>query len=165
MKQTLFIGAIASVLTLNNAMATGENTVTSKSYVDAQDATKQNIIPVNSASISTKGGNISVPNALVMSPDTTPGVIGERGIWDDELSENSTFTAVITGSSSISIDESVDFDLLRLGGDLIPTARIISQAGVNSLASKQDKMTCAGWPDSVAVADRTDDNCWLWYKN
>lgn len=29
--------------------------------------------------------------------------------------------------------------------------------------TKQKKKVCAGWPDSVAVADRTDANCWLWY--
>ena len=33
------------------------------------------------------------------------------------------------------------------------------------IATRQAKMTCAGWPDSVAVADRTDENCWLWNKN
>jgi len=33
------------------------------------------------------------------------------------------------------------------------------------IATREAKMTCAGWPESVAVADRTDANCWLWQRN
>ena len=42
-KSYIFAGIIAAI-TIGNAMATGENTVTSKSYVDAMDATKQDKI-------------------------------------------------------------------------------------------------------------------------
>ena len=33
---------------------------------------------------------------------------------------------------------------------------------VTAMNTKQTKKTCAGWPDNIAVADRTDSNCWLW---
>ena len=42
-KSYIFAGIIA-VITMGNAMATGENTVTSKSYVDARDELKQDKI-------------------------------------------------------------------------------------------------------------------------
>ena len=42
-KSYIFAGIIAAI-TMGNAYATGENTVTSKSYVDAMDATKQDKI-------------------------------------------------------------------------------------------------------------------------
>ncbi len=37
-----------------------------------------------------------------------------------------------------------------------------SIANVTLVETKQKKKVCAGWPDYVAVADRTDANCWLW---
>ena len=71
MKQALFIGAIASVFTLN-AFATS-STVTSKDYVDAQDALKQNKIPVT-------GTNSATPGDTVVTYTSTAGTIGERRI-------------------------------------------------------------------------------------
>jgi hypothetical protein len=38
-------------------------------------------------------------------------------------------------------------------------------ATIAAVDTREAKMTCAGWPESVAVADRTDANCWLWNKN
>ncbi len=43
------------------------------------------------------------------------------------------------------------------------SAKIPTMAGVATYA--QAKMTCAGWPESVPVNQRTDANCWLWNKN
>ena len=86
-------GAIASVLALN-AFATS-STVTSKDYVDAQDALKQNKIPAT-------GTNASTPGDTVVTYTTTGnGVIGERGIfsdyteydWDDGTDEDKLVTA------------------------------------------------------------------------
>ena len=34
---------------------------------------------------------------------------------------------------------------------------------ITALDTRQKKRVCAGWPDNVAVADRTNANCWLWY--
>jgi hypothetical protein len=38
-------------------------------------------------------------------------------------------------------------------------------ATIAAVDTREAKMTCAGWPESVAVADRTDANCWLWQRN
>lgn len=135
MKQALFIGAIASVLTLNNAMATGENTVTSKSYVDAQDATKQDIISMPGAE-----GFIMIYDGI--DEETGQSMFNAREMYPD-----------------VSLDQ-WDGTGKQTGG-MIPNVDSVWLA----LQDRQAKMTCAGWPDSVAVADRTDANCWLWNKN
>ena len=71
------IGAIASVLTINSVMAAGENTVASKSYVDARDDLKQDLIPRS-------GANSSTPGSTVVTYTDAEGEIGERGIYDGE---------------------------------------------------------------------------------
>ena len=82
MKQALFIGAIASVLAFN-AYATS-STVTSRDYVDVQDALKQNKIPAT-------GTNASTPGDTVVTYTTTGnGVIGERGIYAGNRYNEST---------------------------------------------------------------------------
>ena len=70
----LAFGAIASVITINSVLATS-STVTSKDYVDAQDALKQNKIPAT-------GTNASTPGDTVVTYTSTAGTIGERGIFD-----------------------------------------------------------------------------------
>ena len=76
-KSYIFAGIIAAI-TMGNAYATGENTVTSKSYVDAMDATKQNKIPI-------AGTNASEPGESVVTYTDTAGTIGERGIFDPSI--------------------------------------------------------------------------------
>ena len=75
MKQASFIGAIASVLSIN-AYATS-STVTSKDYVDAQDALKQDTIPEAGVNADENGGGESV-----VTYTDAEGVLGERGICD-----------------------------------------------------------------------------------
>ena len=70
----LAFGAIASVITINSVLATS-STVTSKDYVDAQDALKQNKIPAT-------GTNASTPGDTVVTYTSTAGTIGERGIFN-----------------------------------------------------------------------------------
>ncbi len=76
MKRTLLFTAIMSILTLN-AYATS-STVTSRDYVDAQDALKQNTIPA-------AGTNASTPGDTVVTYTSTAGTIGERGIYDEDI--------------------------------------------------------------------------------
>ena len=102
MKPALFIGAIASVLALN-AFATS-STVTSKDYVDAQDALKQNKIPA-------AGTNASTPGETVVTYTTTGnGVIGERGIFDFETGYDDENGGVVSGHEG---------DLVT-AGDIVP---------------------------------------------
>ena len=80
-KSYIFAGIIAAI-TMGNAYAdkgdpgeNGEHTVTSKSYVDAMDALKQNKIPAT-------GTNASTPGDTVVTYTDTAGTIGERGIYN-----------------------------------------------------------------------------------
>ncbi len=70
----LTIGAIASILTINSVFATS-STVTSRDYVDTQDALKQNKIPATGTNAATPG------DTVVTYTQTGNGTIGERGIY------------------------------------------------------------------------------------
>ena len=74
-KSYIFAGIIA-VITMGNAMATDENTVTSKSYVDAQDATKQDLIDTDMVSIEVDK-NVVVDVPALVSYDDTNGLTGD----------------------------------------------------------------------------------------
>ena len=81
----LTFGAIASILTINSVFAT-TSTVTSKDYVDAADALKQNKIPAT-------GTNAATPGSTVVTYTGTAGQIGERGIiagWENYDYANGT---------------------------------------------------------------------------
>ncbi|MBO4700767.1 MAG: hypothetical protein J5620_03400, partial [Alphaproteobacteria bacterium] len=79
MSKVLLFGAIASVLTLNAFAETTTSTVTSRNYVDAQDALKQNKIPE-------AGTNYDEPGVSVVTyTEDGNGTIGERWICDSEL--------------------------------------------------------------------------------
>ena len=81
MKQALFIGAIASILTINSVIA--DTTVTSRNYVDTQDALKQDKITAGTT------GNVVTYNGT----QNGQAQFSERGIfnfetdWDDENGE------------------------------------------------------------------------------
>ena len=75
----LSIGAIAFVLTISAFAETTSSTVTSRNYVDAQDALKQNKIPE-------AGTNYDEPGVSVVTyTEDGNGTIGERWICDSEL--------------------------------------------------------------------------------
>jgi hypothetical protein len=51
-------------------------------------------------------------------------------------------------------------------GSLTNGTNIATIAAVDTaMNTREAKMTCAGWPDDVPVADRGNSNCWLWAKN
>ena len=85
----LTFGAVASVLTIN-AFATS-STVTSRDYVDAQDALKQNKIPAT-------GTNASTPGDTVVTYTDTAGTIGERGICNDPDEDDCNDGDLVTNS-------------------------------------------------------------------
>ena len=118
MRQALFIGAIASVLALN-AFATS-STVTSKDYVDAQDALKQNKIPAT-------GTNASTPGDTVVTYTSTAGTIGERGIYDDwnvsienSLQDNLVTAGVLLDATD-EIYDYVDDEISNIPAPELPT--------------------------------------------
>ena len=205
-RNTTFIFAGIMSAIIGNAFAAGENTVTSKSYVDAQDALKQDKIPVSSLTVDDgQHTQIAVPNTLVLSPTTIDGAISEIGVFDEDFYDNllwgddpslydifqyHEYKNMIP--SVWAVKEAIDsaFDMLPTGapgnvvtydpsggiGGSVATANAPTYtngtltngsniATIAAVDTRQAKMTCAGWPDSVPVNQRTDANCWLWNKN
>jgi hypothetical protein len=201
----IFAGIMSAII--GNAFAAGENTVTSKSYVDAQDALKQDKIPVSSLTAeSGQKTQIAVPNTLVLSPTTIDGAISEIGVFDKdfydnllwvddptlyELFQNPDYINMIPSAWTVkeAIESAfgillptgapgnvVTYDLSGGIGGSVATANAPTYtngtltngsniATIAAVDTRQAKMTCAGWPESVPVNQRTDENCWLWNKN
>ena len=88
-KKPLFIGAIASIITINSVF--GDTTVTSRQCVDNQDEAlyneldgiKQDIIPAAGTNADRNGGGVSIVTYTLAD-----GALGERGICDAEADEN-----------------------------------------------------------------------------
>lgn len=73
MNKKFLFGAIASVIAINSVFA--DTIVTSKNYVDAADALKQNKIDATGANFT---------NGSVVETTSTPGVVTQRGIFNPE---------------------------------------------------------------------------------
>lgn len=108
----ILAGIIAAITT--NAMATGENTVTSKSYVDAQDALKQDLIDTDMVTFS-NGKGLSVELPALVSYDDTNGLTGDTvGLVKSDSMGNYSYdvlgTFVVTGdwwNSMVATDNTV----------------------------------------------------------
>ena len=133
MKHTTFVFAGIISAIIGTAYAVGENTVTSKSYVDAMDATKQGIIPVT-------GTNASTPGTTVVTYTGTAGTIGERAIFDYETGWDEGWVA--EGHE----DELVTAEAM---------GEVVSDVVITEISNMQDgqepvrvvKTTCANSPD------------------
>ena len=135
MKQALFIGASASVLSINAFAETTTSTVTSKNYVDAQDALKQNKIPVT-------GTNSATPGTTVVTYTGTAGTIGERGIFNKDTDYDWDNHSVESGHE----------------GDLVTAGDVMPELDHLSGVYQIDKYC----EEYVANAAQTDENCLLW---
>ena len=128
----LTFGAIASILSINSVFAT-TSTVTSKDYVDAADALKQNKIPAT-------GTNASTPGSTVVTYTGTAGTIGERGICNDPEEDDCNDGDLVTNSL---LNSAMDW----VAGELeMPETTVTYK-------------TCTRWADGAA---HTDANCLLW---
>ena len=172
MKRTLLFTAIASILTLN-AYAIS-STVTSKGYVDARDALKQDLIPSKNVTTTIDGNEVDVPSIVLYPADgENAGTIGETGFvsvdvtdakkeelierYDDDVdSEYSGYTAWLDAEA-------------RKGGvaEYAVSGATLAYAMHILDTKKTDPMVCAGWPDGATQYDatHTDENCWLWNKD
>ena len=185
MKQALFIGAIASVLTLN-AFA-DPVTVTTQDYVDTADALKQNKIPVT-------GTNSATPGDTVVTYTSTAGTIGERGILSDYDNYDSTTDSnkLVTASILDEVWDSIDAvyeDMPNLPNGTAGTVPVYNDDGelgseergiydgsttYNSSTDGDKLMTASalGAFEKTATkkacylymdgAEETDENCLLW---
>lgn len=132
MKRTLLFTVIASVLT-TGAYATS-STVTSKDYVDTQDALKQNTIPAT-------GTNSATPGDTVVTYTDTAGTIGERGICDDSTENGCNGGDLVTSN--------------ELGNVVVYVKNQIQNLPETTVTYK----TCTEW---IAGQSHTDANCILW---
>ena len=138
----LTIGAIASIITT----ATFANQVlTSQTYVDNQDALKQNKIPAT-------GTNASTPGSTVVTYTSTAGTIGERGIFNPATGIDINTGDVASGHEG---------DLLT-AGDIMPIINSMFDSMLTYDALSETTVTyktCTRWADGAA---HTDANCLLW---
>ena len=164
----LTIGAIASILSINSVFAT-TSTVTSKDYVDAADALKQNKIPAT-------GTNANTPGSTVVTYTDTAGAIGERGIWEGFLPDaDSDLVAVgaLQGDANTVIvrdilglplgargiyDGSTTYDS-STDADKLVTASVVQNVSDNMPRTTVAYKTCTEW---VAGMPHSDNNCLLW---
>ncbi len=187
MKQALFIGAIASILTINSVIA--DTTITSKNYVDAQDALKQDKITAGTT------GNVVTYNGT----QNGQSQFSERGIFDFATGlddENGTvvsghegdlldagtivpalidMTTALSGSSGMVAgygangrldasaargvyDGSTTYDS-STDADKLVTASVVQDVANNIPTTTTTNKVCTEW---VAGQSQTDENCVLW---
>ncbi len=133
MKQALFIGAIASILTINSVLADTTSTVTSRGYVDAAVATKQNKIDATGANFT---------NGSVVETTGTDGVVTQRGIFNYDTDYDWDNHTVEQGHED----------------DLVTAESVMPQLDYLSGVYQIDKY-CVEY---VENATNTDENCLLW---
>ena len=160
----LTIGAVASVLTLNAFADTTSSTVTSKNYVDAQDALKQDIIaghptgryPNSVVTDTTTDGTIDKRVVLAVNN----GFRGDVDMWGSALYQGQLVDLLTDQAENVGLTA----DDLKGG---VVSAGVLDTAfgaALSYINYKQTKKVCVGWPDGTTVADatHTDANCWLW---
>ena len=130
-KSYIFAGIIAAI-TMGNAYATGENTVTSKSYVDAQDALKQDKITAKTT------GNVVTYNGT----ENGQTKFDEVGIYNGSSQYNS----------------STDSGKLITAGTVANMATAIESITIpdNKLTCYNDKDGCTLWQISEGTVALTD---------
>lgn len=171
MKRTLLFTAIASILTLN-AYATS-STVTSKGYVDARDALKQDLIPSKNVTITIDGNEVDVPSIVLYPADgENAGTIGETGFVsvDVTYAKQDELERYDDDADSEFIDYKEWLNREASGGGVAEYAvsgATLAYAMDLVNRKKTDPMVCAGWPDGATQYDatHTDENCWLWNKD
>lgn len=136
--------------------------ITSRTYVDNQDATKQNKIPV-------AGTNAATPGDSVVMYTDTAGTIGERGIFDYTDSTHYSDHAVVTGHEDDLVPAAaygnLENQLVSIQGDISDIETSISNVSgtipdlSNLTQTTITTKTCVEWVDG---ASQTDANCLLW---
>ena len=157
-KSYIFAGIIA-VITMGNAMATDENTVTSKSYVDAQDALKQDLIDTDMVSIEVDK-NVVVDVPALVSYDDTNGLTGDT----IGLVQSDTFGVYDYG------DQDTWWWQRGRSDNWVPSIRAIGglyDKLTSDISLKQDRIPRNGYAiDGVTYNDNnySDTHSWLNYN-
>ncbi len=138
------MGAVMSAITNGTPKITWSATQTAavNNYSTTFNGTTNNWVAADSGKL--VDGNV-LANAVALKQNKVPaGIAGNVVTY--------TGTAGMVGSVA-TYDGSTTY-AAATDANKIATAAFVE--------TKQKKKVCAGWPDDVAVADRTDANCWLW---
>lgn len=154
MKRILLFGAIASVF-MTGAFATS-STVTSRDYVDAQDALKQDVIPGAGVNLDENG-----IGETVVTYTNEAGALGERGIFDINNDYDYQNHQIESGHEDDILPANAYADLESWVSNIennvsqIPTVPDLSNLTLTTVSDE----TCISW---VPNAAQTDENCLLW---
>ena len=167
MKRTFLFATIASILSINAYAVSA--TVTSKDYVDAADATKQDKLPSKNVTTTIDETEMDVPSIVLYPADgENAGNVGEIGFVSKEIADAKSEELQIDESGG---DYSQTYSLYegwlsspsgksgRNVGDYAVSGATLAYAMRILYNLKADRMLCVGWPDGV---EHTDENCWLW---
>ncbi len=146
-KSLIFAGIFAAILG-NNAFATGENTVTSKSYVDAMDATKQDKITAKTS------GNVVTYNGTDKNGQAR---FDERGIYDGvvDYTDNDADSLITAGAVQGQIDASVtnmNNQITNINNQL--NAQTLEPIGVSSLTCANQECTLYQVTTNAGIAHK-----------
>ncbi|MBO7509532.1 MAG: hypothetical protein J6T57_04635 [Alphaproteobacteria bacterium] len=181
MQKSLLLAVIATLCAgAAYAVPNTASVVTSKSYVDTAVAEKQAKIPGKEST-----------NIALTYPSTTGGTPGERTIYDS-VGTSTSDTGLVTRGAVVSALQNKQDTIT--GGTSGSVAVYNSSGGIsgnskgiynstNAYSGQTTYLTqadhvntaiknglnqhlsCAGWPDSIPVAERTDANCWTYRMN
>ena len=164
----LTFGAIASIIVINSVVA--DTVVTSRGYVDAEVAKKQDKLPSKNVTTIIDETEMEVPSIVLYPADgENAGNVGEIGFVSKEIADAkaeelqlgeggdyvekySLYEGWLSSPSGKSGRDVGDYAVS--GATLANAMRILYNL-------KADRMLCVGWPDGV---EHTDENCWLWEK-
>ena len=170
----IFVAITAVMLGFSDAIA--GTTLTSKDYVDTAVAAKQPKISGTNGSAITYGASAGAYNerAIVTSVGTdtaattlpTAGAVvkGLNGKQEAIAGGTSGNLVAYSGTAGTVGVQTVYKTTSTYASQ--PTALVQAQH-VNTATQNAFNavMTCNAWDPDVAVADRTDENCWLWNVN
>jgi hypothetical protein len=171
----IFVAITAVMLGFSDAIA--GTTLTSKDYVDTAVAGKQPVITgLTNGSAITYGGSAGAYNerAIVTSVGTdtaattlpTAGAVvkGLNGKQEAIAGGTSGNLVAYSGTAGTVGVQTVYKTNAAYSGQ---TSALVQAQHVNAATTNAFNavMTCNAWDPDVPVADRTDENCWLWNVN
>ena len=170
----IFVAITAVMLGFGGAYA--GTTLTSKDYVDTAVAGKQPAI--------------TGPNGYAVTYGASAGAYNQKQIKTSVGSDTSDPSLPTTGAVVKGLNGKQEAIIGGTSGNLVAYSGTAGTVGVQTVyktnatyASQTDAlvqaqhvntatqnafnavMTCNSWDPSVAEADRTDENCWLWNVN
>ncbi len=149
-KKSLFIGAVASIIAINSVLA--DTVVTSRNYVDTQDALKQDKITAGTT------GNVVTYNGT----QNGQAQFSERAIFDPDTNFDYENNEVVSGHEGDLVTADIYPAVVDIYNQMDDIYNQIQQA-TNLPTITTSKMTCVDLPDCTlwTMADQTVyGQCW-----